>query len=66
MEKNIKGLLGTSLVIQWLRLHTPNAGDPGSIPGQETGSHMLQLRVHMPQVKTPCDTTKPQHSQINK
>ena len=25
---------GTSLVVQWLRLHAPNAGSPGSIPGQ--------------------------------
>ena len=31
---------GTSLGAQWLRLRTPNAGDPGSIPGQETRSHM--------------------------
>ena len=31
---------GTSLVAQWLRLHTPNAGGPGSIPGQGTRSHM--------------------------
>ena len=31
---------GTSLVIQWLRLRAPNAGDPGSIPGQGTRSHM--------------------------
>ena len=31
---------GTSLVAQWLRLHTPSAGGPGSIPGQGTGSHM--------------------------
>ena len=29
-----KFTLGTSLVVQWLRLHTPNAGGPGSIPGQ--------------------------------
>jgi len=29
----------TSLVFQWLRLHAPNAGDMGSIPGQGT-SHM--------------------------
>ena len=36
--------LGIFLVIQWLRLCTPNAGDPGSIPGQRTRSHMLQLR----------------------
>ena len=32
--------MGTSLVVQWLRLHTPNAGGPGSIPGQGTRSHM--------------------------
>ena len=29
---NKKDLLKTSLVVQWLELHTPNAGDPGSIP----------------------------------
>ena len=34
---------GTSLVVQWLRLHTPKAGKLGSIPGQGTRSHMLQL-----------------------
>ena len=32
---------GTSLVVQWLRLHAPNAGGPGSIPGQGTRSHIL-------------------------
>ena len=32
--------LGTSLVAQWLRLHAPNAGGPGLIPGQGTRSHM--------------------------
>ena len=37
----------TSLVVQWLRLLAPSAGGRGSIPGQETRSHMLQLRVHM-------------------
>ena len=36
--------LGTSLVVQWLRLHAPSAGGPGLIPGQGTGSHMPQLR----------------------
>ena len=30
----------TSLVVQWLRLHAPNAGGPGSIPGQGTRSHI--------------------------
>ena len=32
--------VGTSLVVQWLRFHTPNAGAPGSIPGQGTRSRM--------------------------
>ena len=35
---------GTSLVVQWLRLCTPNAGGLGSIPGQGARSHMQQLR----------------------
>ena len=37
----------TPLVVQWLRLHAPNAGGPGSIPGQGTRSRMPQLRAHM-------------------
>ena len=28
--------LGTSLVVQWLRLHASSAGAPGLIPGQGT------------------------------
>ena len=36
--------LGTSLVVQWVRLHIPNAGGLGSIPCRETISHMLQQR----------------------
>ena len=32
---------GLSLVAQWMRLHAPNAGDPGAIPGQGTRSHTL-------------------------
>ena len=35
----------TSLAVQWLRHCAPNAGGPGSIPGQETRSHMLQLKI---------------------
>ena len=38
---------GTSLVVQWLRLHTPNAGSLGSISGQGTTSHMPQLRLEL-------------------
>ena len=44
---------GTSLVVQWLRLCVCNAEGPGSIPGQGTRSHRLQLRVQMPQLKIP-------------
>ena len=32
--------IGTSLVVQWVRLHAPNAGSPGSIPGWGTRSCM--------------------------
>ena len=35
--------LGTSLVVQWLRLCTHNAGDMGLILGQGARSHMPQL-----------------------
>ena len=49
---------GASLVVQWLRLHGPKAGGPGSIAGQGTGSQKLQLRVHKPQLKIPCAITK--------
>ena len=35
---------GTSLEVQWLRLHAPNAGGPGSIPGQGTRFHVPQFK----------------------
>ena len=35
------------MVVQWLRLRSPNVGGPGLIPDQRTGSHMQQLRVRM-------------------
>ena len=44
-------MLETSLVVQWLRLHAPNAGSLGLIPGQGTRSHMMQLRVCMLQLE---------------
>ena len=31
-------MIGYSLMAQCLKLHAPNAGGPGSIPGQETRS----------------------------
>ena len=45
-------------VVQWLRLHAPNAESPGSIPGQGTRSHIMQLRVHMLQLKILSAATK--------
>ena len=41
----------TSLVVQGLRLRAANAGGPGSMPYQETGFHMPQLRVCMLQLR---------------
>ncbi|TEA35837.1 hypothetical protein DBR06_SOUSAS1110216, partial [Sousa chinensis] len=52
-----------SLVVQRLRLCVPNAGGPGSIPGQETRSHMPQLRACMAQLKTPRAATETRCSQ---
>ena len=54
----LKNIWGTSLVVQWLTLHTPSAGGPGSIPGQGTIYQMLQLRVRMLQLKIPHAATK--------
>ena len=49
---NLRIFGGTSLVVQWLRLCAPNAGGPGSIPGQGTRSHKQQLRrSHMLQLR---------------
>ena len=55
----------TSLVIQWLRLHSQCRG-PGSIPGQGTGSHELQLKIQHAAVKFLHVPTKTQCSQIKK
>ena len=44
---------GTSLVVQWLRLHAPNAGALCSIPSQGP-------RSHMPHAKIPHAVTKMQ------
>ena len=52
--------LGTSLVVQWLRLCAPNAGGLGSIPGRGTRPHTLLLRVGVPQLKDPTCCTKDQ------
>ena len=48
---------GTSLVIQWVRLHAPNTGGPGSIPVRELDP------ACMPQLRSPYASTKTWHSQ---
>ena len=62
--QQLKPVRGTSLVVQWLRLISPNAGDLD----QGTRSHMPQLRVSMLQgrLKITCVTTKTHSSQIDK
>ena len=42
-----KLLTWTSLVVWWLRFRAPNTRGLGSIPSQETTSHIPQLRVHV-------------------
>ena len=50
---------GVSLVLQWLTLCAAKAGGLSLTPGQETRSHMLQLKIPPATNKTWC-------SQINK
>ena len=51
LKETSRGYLGTSLVVQWLKLLTINAGDLGSIPDQGTRSPMPQLKVCTPQLR---------------
>ena len=55
---------GTFLVVQWPRLCAPNAGGPGSSPGQGARSHKLKLRVCMLQLKIPTCHNKDQRSRV--
>ena len=48
---------GTSLMVQWLRLHAPNVRGLRSIPGQGTRPHMLQLMI-------PCTSAKKKKSRV--
>ena len=54
-------MMGSFLVVQWLRLHVPSVAGPGSIPGQGPRSHMPQGRLNIQ-----CAPAKTWHSQINK
>lgn len=55
--------LGTSLVAQWLRLCAPNAGGPGSIPGQGTRCHTSQLKMSHAATKTQRGQTNNHHTE---
>ena len=41
----LRHLKVTTLVIQWLEIHTPDAGHPGLFPAWGTRSHLPQLRI---------------------
>ncbi|TEA41675.1 hypothetical protein DBR06_SOUSAS1510068, partial [Sousa chinensis] len=42
-----------SLVVQWVRLHAPNAGAPGLMPCQGTRSCTPQLKILQATTKEP-------------
>ena len=65
VNSKIKYITGTSLVVQRLTLCAPNAGGLGSILGQVTRSHMLKLRVCVPQLKIPHATIKTEDSECH-
>ena len=47
-------------MVQWLKLHVPSAGGPGSIPGQGIRPHLPHQRSKIPRA-----VTKTWHGQIN-
>ena len=55
---------GISLVVQRLRPVLPMQGLQVQSLVREPDPHMLQLRVHMPQLKVPRAATKTQYSPI--
>ena len=69
MVKNLPAR--TSLVVQWVRPHTPNAGGQGSIPGWGTSvttksSHAATKRAYMPQRRSHMPQLRPRAAKINK
>ena len=51
---DLKGMGGTSLVVQWLRFCIPSSGGLSLMLGQGTRSHMLQLRCGLAKKKKGC------------
>ena len=63
----INNLFGTSLVVQWVRLRVPNEGAwVRSLVGELDPACMPQLRVHMPQLRSPHVATKSLHAATEK
>ena len=60
-----RDFLVASVSAVWLRLHTPNAWGLGSISGQETRSHMPELKDPSCHTKMEDSKTKTQHDQEN-
>ena len=56
---------GTSLVVQWLRLCTSNAGGWGSIPAPGTKIPQAETKGSQVTAKNPAATTKARNSQRN-
>ena len=56
MTPEIQKILKTR-VVQQLRLHAPNSGSQGSMPGQGTRAHTLQLKSLYSAAKTQCSQT---------
>ena len=55
--------MGTSLMVQFLRLHAAKTGGLGLIPGQGTRSHMLQLKILNVAMTLSCASAKTRHGQ---
>ena len=59
-------------MVLWLRLHAPNAGAPGSIPGQGARSTCTTKSSHVAtqepaiRIKGPASHNWTQHGQVNK
>ena len=69
-----ENLPGTSLVVEWVRLRAPNAGNGDSIPGQGTRLHMHATiksphaateRSCMPQRRSHVPQLRPGAAKIN-
>ena len=66
LKRQMRGLsskVGTSLVVQWLRLCAPNAGGLGSIPGGGTKIPHTTTKPARHNQRSPRAAMKTQHSQ---